>query len=67
MVFDKLQKNDMIVNMQKIQFAENDIKLLVVMVNGNDIKPLQVQQEKLSLTETPSNIKETRAFIGSMY
>lgn len=62
-VLKKLVDDNFHINFNKIQYAQNKVKLLGVTVNGNEIMPLEQQKMKIKMHELPKNLREARGFL----
>lgn len=60
----KLQKNNMQINVKKIQFGLNEVKILGVNVNGREKIPLEIKKNQAMEYKRPSNFTELRRFLG---
>lgn len=63
-VLDKLIKNNLKINLEKIQLAKSEVKLLGVYVNGTELKPSESKINELLLYEKPKTMKDLRRFLG---
>lgn len=63
-VIERLLMNKMRINLNKMQFALNEVSLLGYKLNGNDIVPLDKQKKKVMDWPKPKNISECRKFLG---
>lgn len=63
-IIDKLLYYKLRINMNKIQFALNEVSLLGFKINGNDILPLDKKKEKALGWPKPTKIKDCRQFLG---
>ena len=65
-VLKKLYENNLRLNLEKIQYAKNEVEVLGVKINGDDIIPLEEHKDKIIKFGVPSKIKDVRKFLGSV-
>jgi RNase H-like domain found in reverse transcriptase/Reverse transcriptase (RNA-dependent DNA polymerase) len=63
-VFEKLKKHNLKVNVKKVQFAQNSVKLLGVTVNGKDKTPMEIKRNETLEFPRPRSVAELRRFLG---
>lgn len=61
----RMVENKFVINIDKIQFAKDKIKVLGVEIDGNDIAPLDEHKNKILECKKPKTVKETRQFLGT--
>lgn len=63
-VLGRFERNGMQINPRKIQYRQHEVKLLGVVVNGRDQKPLEIKRNEALEYERPGNVSELRRFLG---
>ncbi|XP_061715536.1 uncharacterized protein K02A2.6-like [Cydia pomonella] len=63
-IFERLQKAGLKVNLQKCSFLQNQIEYLGHSIDKNGIRPTKQKLDAISKAATPTNAKELRSFLG---
>jgi hypothetical protein len=63
-VLKRLMENNIRLNKSKVQFRQEEVKLLGVTVNGRDMKPSKVNKNETLEVPIPKNVSEVRRFLG---
>jgi Reverse transcriptase (RNA-dependent DNA polymerase) len=63
-VFERLKENNLKVNMKKVQFAQREVKLLGVTVNGKEKIPIEIKRNEALEFPKPRCVSELRRFLG---
>jgi hypothetical protein len=61
-VLGRLKENNMTVNLKKVQFAQKEIKMLGLTVNGNERVPLVMKRNEALEFPRPRNVDELRRY-----
>lgn len=65
-IISKLEKAKFRINPKKIQPCKNQVKLLGMIIDGEERTPIEEQETKIIKHRYPSNISELRGFLGSV-
>lgn len=65
-VFNRLRKNNLYINIKKLQLARKEVNLLGIKVNGTIQKLLRESQKDIQEYPRPENVKSLRRFLGKM-
>lgn len=65
-VIKKQHKNNFRINIEKLQVAQQEVLSLGVKLNGEEIKLLEEQKNKINNSMVPKSIKDMRAWIGGV-
>jgi hypothetical protein len=63
-VIQTLQDNNFKINIEKMQYKQNEVKLLGAVINGTIQRPIPEKQEKILTFQTPKTKKELQRFLG---
>ncbi|WUR02937.1 reverse transcriptase [Vairimorpha necatrix] len=61
---ERLKRHKMRLNIEKIQFSQQLVKLLGVTLNGTDIEANEIKKNEASEFPQPTSVSETRRFLG---
>ena len=63
----KLDKENLSINLEKCHFAKNKIEWLGFEINQNGIKPLVSKTEAIQYLKAPNTCKQLKSFLGSVH
>ncbi|WUR04686.1 endonuclease [Vairimorpha necatrix] len=63
-VLKRFKKNNMKINISKIQFCKKEVKLLGVTLNGEDSQACEIKKNEALEYPAPANVSELRRFLG---
>lgn len=63
-VFERLQKYGLVINVAKSRFAQNEVEFLGYLVNKDGISPLPSRVQAVSNYALPNTVKELRRFLA---